>query len=51
VTIILGGDSLNKTLFLKEPDARNLFFSKDFNFLRPPRCRVRQGVCVINLLA
>jgi hypothetical protein len=27
VTIILGGDSLNKTFFpLKEQDARNLFF-------------------------
>jgi hypothetical protein len=26
VTIILGGDSLNKTFSLKEQDARNLFF-------------------------
>jgi hypothetical protein len=34
VTIILGGDSLNKTFSLKEPDARNLFFSKDFNFFK-----------------
>ena len=26
MTIILGGDSLNKAFFLKEQDARNLFF-------------------------
>jgi len=37
VTIILGGDSLNKTFSLKEPDARNLFFSKDFNFFEGRR--------------
>ena len=45
MTIILGGDSLNKTFFfLKEPDARNLFFFHNSRelFLGPPRCRVRQ---------
>jgi len=33
VTIILGGDSSNKTFFLKEQDARNLFsFHNRINF-------------------
>jgi hypothetical protein len=45
VTIILGVDSLNKTFSLKEHDARNLFFFHNLDeFLRLPRCRVRQVV-------
>jgi hypothetical protein len=47
VTIILGGDSLNKTFPIKEQDARNPFFSKNqiFKAAAISRCDKGQG-CV-----
>jgi hypothetical protein len=44
VTIILGGDSLNKIFFPKKQDTINLFFfHNSIKILEPLECRVRHS--------